>query len=240
MKDLTGMVFGRLTVEGRGEDYVSPKGNHVVRWRCKCECGNTNLVQTVSLLRGKSKSCGCLQKELASEKARGSGYKLAADIAGQKFGRLTAIRRVGHRDGYGYLWLCRCDCGNETTVPVKMLRSGNTKSCGCLRKDKISSVSKKHGESHKSRLYHVWVGMRQRCNDKNHKSYCNYGGRGITVCKEWDQFSSFMQWALKNGYREDAEYGDCTIDRINVNGNYEPSNCRWVNAAVQSLNKRTR
>ena len=107
-----------------------------------------------------------------------------------------------------------------------------------MRDEKIAEVSKKHGKSRKSRLYNVWVGMRQRCNDKNHKSYKNYGGRGIRVCEEWDDFESFEAWALDNGYDKDAPYGECTLDRIDVNGNYEPSNCRWVDAATQARNKR--
>ena len=121
-----------------------------------------------------------------------------------------------------------------------MLNSGKTKSCGCLRDDMIAEVNKKHGKAgvgKKSRLYNVWVGMRQRCNDKNHTSYHNYGGRGISVCPEWDDFETFESWALVNGYDPDAEYGKCTLDRIDVNGNYEPGNCRWISMSEQNKNK---
>ena len=89
------------------------------------------------------------------------------------------------------------------------------------------------------RLYEVWGSMKKRCNNPNDKSYKNYGGRGIKVCKEWNEnYLSFKKWAYKNGYDENAPHGECTIDRINVNGNYEPNNCRWISNAEQQKNKR--
>ena len=134
--------------------------------------------------------------------------------------------------------IIKCDCGNEALVSTKSLRSGNTLSCGCLRDEMISEVNKKHGMSHKSRLYNVWVGMRQRCSDPNHISYHNYGGRGVRVCDTWNDYTSFEEWSMKNGYDPSAPYGKCTLDRIDVNGNYEPSNCRWVDFKTQANNKR--
>ena len=235
-KDLTGQRFGRLVVTGRGEDYINSNGHHVPRWKCICDCGGTALVQGAQLKNGRSKSCGCLQREIAKKRAEEMDRSI--EISGQKFGRLTAVKRLEKSDKAGFIWECLCDCGNVINVSVKMLRSGNTKSCGCLRDEKISLVNKKHGESKKSRLYGVWVGIRQRCNDPSHKSYKNYGGRGIRVCDEWNDFMTFKDWAIRNGYDESAEYGDCTIDRIDVNGNYEPSNCRWVDMKIQACNKR--
>lgn len=194
------------------------------------------MCQGPSLKNGRSQSCGCLARELSRKRARNGNRRV--DIAGRRFGMLVAIRPVGSKSNIGVQWLCRCDCGNNTIVPTNQLNSGNTRSCGCMRDSLISQVNKSHGKSHKSRLYNVWVGMRQRCNDKNHKSYHNYGGRGISVCDEWSDFSCFEKWSLENGYDETANYGDCTLDRIDVDGNYAPSNCRWADAKVQAANRR--
>lgn len=242
-EDLTGRRFGLLTVIGRGIDYVSPSGKRRSRWLCLCECGNQKSIQASVLLNGKAKSCGCLQKKLAAEHMKSVAEKQCADIANERFGSLVALKRLDKKRNGSYVWLCRCDCGKDTEVTVKELRSGNTRSCGCLRNKLISAINFQHGNAcseKKSRLYNVWVGMRQRCNDPNHKSYMSYGGRGIRVCEEWSNYTAFELWAMNNGYNPDAEYGECTIDRIDVNGDYEPSNCRWVPIAVQNKNRRTK
>lgn len=239
--DLTGEKFGLLTVIGRGEDYVCPSGKRRLRWLCQCECGNTKSIQPGTLLAGKAKSCGCEQKKLAAQHMKTVTEKLKADIEGERFGRLVAVSRTDRKRNGSYLWICDCDCGERTEATVKELHSGNTRSCGCLKAEKISMVNYVHGKARtnkKPRLYSVWVGMRQRCNDQNHKSYKDYGGRGISVCAEWNDFQKFESWAVSNGYDPDAAYGECTIDRINVDGNYEPSNCRWATSAEQAVNKR--
>ena len=160
------------------------------------------------------------------------------DLTGQRFGRLT-ILRFDHINECGFpFWEVRCDCcGNTKIVSELSLYSGVTTSCGCLHSGKNNS-NYKDGRS-KERLYHVWKGMLYRCFNKGHPCYQYYGGRGITVCDEWrNDYVAFRNWAMETGYDPDAPFGKCTIDRIDNNGNYEPSNCRWVTMAVQSKNKR--
>lgn len=152
-------------------------------------------------------------------------------LTGKRFGRLLVVRENGRGPKGGVAWLCKCDCGKEVTVDGYALVRGNNKSCGCL-----------HGENHghaNDRLYGVWLSMKRRCDLPTTKKYPAYGGRGIKVCKEWQSsFKAFRDWSLANGYDYNAPYGQCTIDRIDVDGNYCPDNCRWVDMATQSKNKR--
>lgn len=163
------------------------------------------------------------------------------DLTGERFGRLTVISKS---DDYvcpgGYrcvMWKCLCDCGNEVVVRGKSLSGGVTKSCGCLRNEMIHETNKKHGGCG-TRLYAIWDSMRQRCNNKNNHAYENYGGRGISICGAWDDFSAFESWAYESGYNDSAKRGECTLDRIDVDGNYCPANCRWTDMSGQSSNRR--
>lgn len=150
------------------------------------------------------------------------------DLIGDKFGRLIVIRFDKVVKG-NYRWICKCECGNFKSVSYTSLTFGRSRSCGCLAQE----TRLKHGHS-KSRLYSVWTNMKTRCLNPNDDYYEGYGGRGIRVCNEWMQdFSSFYEWANKNGYEEDL-----TIDRVNNDGHYEPNNCRWVKLDVQMNNKR--
>lgn len=163
-----------------------------------------------------------------------------SELSGNTYGRLTVIERCENDiSSYGTVrskWLCRCSCGNEVKVIGQHLKNGNTKSCGCLKIDKTIERSYRHGEG-KSRLYQIYYAMIGRCKNKNVINYKNYGGRGISVCDEWlgeNGFINFREWSLNNGYGPDL-----SIDRIDVNGNYEPNNCKW-STKYEQMNNTTR
>lgn len=159
------------------------------------------------------------------------------NLLNQRFGKLLVCEFVGTKNGRA-LWLCKCDCGKEIVVPSTRLLSGNTKTCGCS-KDK----GYKHGQlvkgAYKDRLYKLYRSMVGRCIYDKNPNFHNYGGRGISVCKEWvENYEAFRNWAMNNGYDETAKYGKCSIDRIDVNGNYEPNNCKFVSFKEQLNNTR--
>ena len=162
------------------------------------------------------------------------------DITGEKFGRLTVVDYAGNKNGRA-MWRCSCECGSEFITNGKDLRMGKVKSCGCSRREHCSERMKKINYKHGlrgDRLYHVWRDMKMRVLTPKHKSFSAYGGRGITICGEWLVFENFYKWAMSNGYDPLASFGKCTLDRIDVNGNYEPDNCRFVDMKVQANNRR--
>lgn len=162
------------------------------------------------------------------------------DLTGQRFGRLFVIEREGSDNQKRVTWRCRCACGRETVVASSYLLSGNTKSCGCLRNEVLIKCSTKHGKRH-TRLYDVWRNMKGRCYNPKNRKYDRYGGRGITICDEWkNDFQTFYEWAMANGYDENALFGECTLDRIDNQKGYSPDNCRWVGIKTQNNNRGVR
>lgn len=155
------------------------------------------------------------------------------DLTGQRFGMLTAISEVSERKDGKVMWLCKCDCGKLHITPGTRLLNDKVHSCGCLRYKRAAESLTKHGKRH-SRLYSIWTNMRNRCYLESSTEYKRYGARGIRVCDEWrDNFQTFYDWAMANGYQDNL-----TLDRIENNGNYEPSNCRWATSKEQGRNTR--
>ena len=217
-ENLIGNKYGYLTVT----DIDSDRSHSQTHWICECDCGNYVSVRGASLKNGHTRSCGCI----------GHGREMD-DLIGKRFGRLVVVE-FDHMDKYySSHWVCRCDCGSEIVVSRGNLVKGRAKSCGCYKRDLQRELKTIHGES-QSRLHNIWENMKQRCGNEKNTNYQSYGKRGIRVCDEWiDDYESFRDWALANGYSDEL-----TLDRRNNDDIYSPDNCRWTDRYTQMNNRR--
>lgn len=170
------------------------------------------------------------------EKGKGGNHNSPANfknLVGQRFGMLTVLSRAENKKLYSVCWNCVCDCGKIKAIRSHDLCTGKTTSCGCLGALHRQKASITHGGT-RTRLYRIWTAMHSRTTNEKTQFYYCYGGRGISICDEWkNSFEKFRDWSLSHGYQDNL-----SIDRINNDGNYEPSNCRWATVKEQQLNKR--
>jgi len=187
--------------------------------QCRCDCGETFTLRVTQW--GTRESC---------TKCRGTTHVIYEP--GMKFNRLTLVEKVGLTASKHAIWTALCYCGATITAVAKDIGTGNTKSCGCLQREKAAALVTTHGLTGTPE-HRVWRGMLSRCHNPNDTGHHKYGGRGITVCDRWR--ASFVNFLTDMGQRPDGK----SIDRINNDGNYEPTNCRWATASEQMQNRRT-
>jgi len=228
--DLTGQIFGRLTVIGQ-----SPvKVKNGVLWECQCSCGTIKNIRSNSLRRKKdpTRSCGCINEENCRNKAE--------KLEGKVFGKLTVLSRHGSTNHGRSTWKCQCSCNGPKSVVIVSsgdLKHSNspTRSCGCLRIEH----SKRTHPKEEHRFYRIWYDMIYRCTNENNSCYYRYGGRGIKIQSSWNQYKNFKIDTHKSYVEHVQTYGekDTTIDRKNNDGDYSINNVRWATRMEQNMNK---
>jgi len=226
--DLIGKRFGKLVVLSKG----SLNQNRSVLYRCLCDCGNYFDTVGSLVFNGITKSCGCGNQAAATLANQKKMAEKRGEMVGRKFGRLVVLGLSEIKNLKAYYY-CTCDCGEIVEVNGTFLTSGSSQSCGCYGKEIRLAINTKH-ELCNHRLYGIWRAMIRRCYNPNSNSFENYGMRGIKICDQWRKnFKIFYDWAISNGYGDNL-----TIERIDVNGNYEPNNCTWITRELQNRNKR--
>lgn len=221
--DLVGKHFTRwLVLRYVRSEYASGK-NVIPVWLCRCDCGKEVEVWGSSLKTGKSRSCGCL--------ARGLVMATRVDLTGKTFGRWTVLEHC-RSEGKRHFYRCRCECGTEKEVNAAYLRIGDSRSCGCLRDELTGNRRRKHAQTGNA-TYRCWQNMLNRCRNRKLPNTQNYSGRGITVCKRWEQYEGFL---ADMGPKPGPGY---SLERINNSGNYVPGNVKWATRKEQNRNKRT-
>ncbi len=211
MKMITGQTFGKYVAVSFAE-----KRGYTPYWNCLCSCGNLRQVSVYDLTGGRILSCGCSHQDIKT------------DLTSKRFGRLI-VKSFSKRINGKLYWNCLCDCGNEKVVFQSCLLTGGTSSCGCLKGRRGTT----HGGSY-SYTYKAWRNMRKRCLQPNFKYYYNYGGRGITITEKWLGKDGYTTFLSDMGERPDG----LTLERMNNDGNYEPSNCKWATMKEQQNNRR--
>lgn len=215
--EFVGKSFGNLTVvEILERPKANGKSGKAIQWVCECsECHKRRVLAPSRVKNGKAE-CKCANKK-------------PSKYIGARFGRLVVKEMYAKNTSKRFI--CECDCGEIYDGDANAILRGKVKSCGCLARE-IHENAK-----YASPLWHTWSNMIARCEKPNGKAWDDYGGRGIRVCDEWHDFKTFEEWAIGNGYRPGC---GLSLDRIDVNGNYEPDNCRYASTSVQLVNRRPR